>query len=136
MDKQFYVYILASKRNGTLYTGVSSDLVGRVYKHKNETYKGFRGFSSKYGCKMLVYYESVESAEEAIRREKQIKAWKRKWKLNHIEQSNPEWKDLYEDTLWLDSSLRWNDGVLFKLSDNQNTLNYVASYSQEQIVLK
>ena len=96
MSKQFYVYILASKRNGTLYTGVSSDLIGRICKHKTEAYDGF---SKKYGCKILVYYECVDTAEESFRREKQIKAWKREWKLNHIEATNPEWNDLYEDIL-------------------------------------
>ena len=94
--KSFYVYILANKRNGTLYTGVTSALIKRVYEHKNELAPGF---SKKYGTKMLVYYEPVDTAEEAIRREKQIKAWKREWKLNHIEDMNPEWEDLYETIL-------------------------------------
>ena len=96
MQKTFYVYILANKRNGTLYTGVSSALVKRVYDHKQGVVDGF---SKKYGTKMLVYYEAVDSAEEAIRREKQIKAWKREWKLNHIETMNPDWKDLYDGIL-------------------------------------
>jgi putative endonuclease len=96
MNKSFYVYILANKRNGTLYTGVTSSLIKRVYEHKNEFVDGF---SKKYETKMLVYYEPIDSAEEAIRREKQIKAWKREWKLNHIEEMNPEWRDLYAELL-------------------------------------
>jgi putative endonuclease len=96
MNKQFYVYILASKRNGTLYVGVTSNLVKRIFEHKIEQTPGF---SKKYGTKMLVYFEPIFSAEEAIRREKQIKAWKREWKLNHIEEMNPDWVDLYEDIL-------------------------------------
>ena len=96
MEKSIYVYILANKRNGTLYTGVSSSLVKRVYDHKQGIVDGF---SKKYGTKMLVYYEAADSAEEAFRREKQIKAWKREWKLNHIEEMNPYWRDLYDDIL-------------------------------------
>jgi putative endonuclease len=91
--KQFYVYILCSKRNGTLYTGVTSDLVKRVYEHKNNLVDGF---TKKYNVHNLVWYEIHESAESAMTREKQIKKWKRKWKLKLIEQKNPEWIDLYE----------------------------------------
>ncbi len=87
------VYILASKRNGTLYTGVTSDLVGRMYQHRNAV---IEGFTKKYGVHLLVWYEHTESIEAAIQREKQIKRWKREWKLNLIEKENPEWKDLYE----------------------------------------
>jgi len=91
--KQFYVYILCSKRNGTLYTGVTSDLIKRVYQHKNDL---VQGFSKQYGVHQLVWYEVHESSETAITREKQIKKWSRLWKLNLIEQFNPEWNDLYE----------------------------------------
>jgi len=94
MEKQFYVYILASKRNGTLYLGVTSDLVKRVWEHKNGWVDGF---TKKYGVKMLVYYETHESAETAIRREKQIKKWRRAWKLKLIEEKNRQWRDLYVD---------------------------------------
>ena len=90
--KTFYVYLLCSKRNGTLYTGVTSDLVKRVYEHKNDLVDGF---SKKYNVHRLVWYEIHESAESAITREKQIKKWKRAWKLKLIEQTNPEWIDLY-----------------------------------------
>jgi putative endonuclease len=93
VDRQFYVYIMASKRNGTLYIGVTSNLVQRAWQHKEEQ---IEGFSSKYGVKILVYFEVHETAESAIVREKQIKKWNRAWKLNLIEGSNPEWKDLYE----------------------------------------
>ena len=91
--KKFYVYILCSKRNGTLYTGVTSDLVKRVYEHKNNLVDGF---TKKYNVHRLVWYEIHESAESAMTREKQIKKWKRIWKLKLIEQKNPEWIDLYE----------------------------------------
>ena len=94
--KTAYVYIMANRRNGTLYTGVTSDLIGRVYQHKNDLTEGF---SSRYQCHSLVYFEVHESVYEAIRREKQIKAWKRKWKLELIESNNPEWKDLYTELL-------------------------------------
>ena len=91
--KNFYVYILCSKRNGTLYTGVTSDLVKRVYEHKKNLVDGF---TKKYNVHNLVWYEIHESAKSAITREKRIKKWKRKWKLKLIEQKNPEWTDLYE----------------------------------------
>ncbi len=87
------VYILASGRNGTLYVGVTSDLVGRVYQHKHKLVKGF---TEKYGCDKLVYYEMHETMESAITREKQIKAGSRKKKLELIESMNPEWLDLYD----------------------------------------
>lgn len=92
MSKQYYVYILASKRNGTLYIGVTSDIIKRVYEHKNNFVKGF---TQKYDVHNLVYYEIAESVESAINREKQIKRWNRAWKIRLIEKSNPEWKDLY-----------------------------------------
>jgi putative endonuclease len=91
--KRFYVYILSSKRNGTLYTGITSDLIKRVYEHKNNL---IDGFTKKYNVHCLVWYEIHESAESAISREKQIKKWKRAWKMKLIEQYNPEWNDLYE----------------------------------------
>ena len=92
MNKQFYVYIMASRRNGTLYIGISSNLVQRVWQHKNNMVEGF---TEKYNVKHLVYYEVHESAESAITREKQIKKWRRKWKLRLIEEQNPQWEDLY-----------------------------------------
>lgn len=92
--KSFFVYLLASRRNGTLYTGVTSDLVKRVYEHKT---KAVSGFTKKYSVNALVYFEVHDTAETAIKREKQIKEWKREWKLKLIETSNPKWRDLYID---------------------------------------
>jgi putative endonuclease len=91
--KQPCVYIMASRRNGTLYTGVTSDLPKRAFQHREGL---IPGFSAKYGCKILVWYEVHQSMVEAITREKQIKAGSRKKKLALIEALNPEWKDLYE----------------------------------------
>ena len=88
----FYVYLLASKPYGTLYVGVTSDLVKRVFEHKS---KAVRGFTARYGVDALVWLEAHDSIEAAIRREKQIKEWKREWKFNLIEQPNPHWIDLY-----------------------------------------
>ncbi len=93
-DRNYYVYILASKRNGTLYIGVTSDLKRRVYEHRNNLVDGF---TKKYHVHILVYYEGTNNAESAIRREKQFKKWERKWKLELIEKNNPEWKDLYDE---------------------------------------
>ncbi len=90
--KQFFVYIMASRRNGTLYIGVTSNLVQRVWNHKQGLVEGF---TSKYCVKMLVYFEPHETAESAITREKQLKKWERAWKIRLIEESNPEWRDLY-----------------------------------------
>jgi putative endonuclease len=88
-----YVYILANKKNGTLYVGVTSDLAKRVWEHKNKVYQGF---SAKYGVDKLVYYETYEDIEFAIQREKQVKKWNRVWKAQTIMKLNPEWEDLYE----------------------------------------
>jgi len=93
---QYYIYILASKKNGTLYIGVTSDLVRRIYEHKNDLVEGF---TQKYAVHDLVYFEVTESVESAITREKQLKKWNRAWKVNLIEKSNPDWKDLYPDLL-------------------------------------
>lgn len=92
IKNQYYIYILSSKRNGTLYIGVTSNLVKRIYEHKNNI---IEGFSKKYNIHKLVYYEITDDIESAIRREKQLKKWNRKWKMNLIEKNNPEWKDLY-----------------------------------------
>ncbi len=94
MAKQFFVYIMASRRNGTLYVGVTSDLVQRVWHHKEGVVEGF---TSKYAVKMLVYFEPHETAESAITREKQLKKWARAWKIRLIEEVNPGWRDLYGD---------------------------------------
>lgn len=90
--KNYYVYILASQRNGTLYIGVTSDLPKRVWKHKN---KVIESFTSKHNIDMLVHYEVFDDPENAIRREKRLKKWNRAWKTNLIETSNPSWNDLY-----------------------------------------
>ena len=92
MEKNYYTYILANKRNGTLYVGVTSDLIKRVYQHQNNLVEGF---TSKYQVHRLVYYEQHGDVLSAIRREKRLKEWQRKWKLALIEISNPQWKDLY-----------------------------------------
>jgi putative endonuclease len=94
--KEAYVYILASKKNGTLYVGVTSDLCKRIYEHKEGLTEGF---TKKYNVKTLVYYESIECIQSAIQREKQIKKWERAWKLKLIENKNPNWEDLYNAIL-------------------------------------
>ena len=86
--------MLASRRNGTLYVGVTSDLLKRVWEHKNDVVEGF---TKRYGVHSLVWYEPHETMESAIMREKAIKEWKRAWKLDVIEKANPEWKDLYDN---------------------------------------
>jgi len=93
MDKQFYVYILASKRNGTLYIGMTSNLVKRIWEHKNDK---INGFTKTYKIKMLVYFEAHNNVEIALTREKQIKKWSTAWKLRLIEEKNPSWNDLYD----------------------------------------
>jgi len=92
--KQYYVYILASKRNGTLYIGVTNNLVRRVNEHKQKTVEGF---TERYNVNILVYYEIFDDIRLAIVREKRLKAWKREWKIRLIEERNPEWKDLYNE---------------------------------------
>jgi putative endonuclease len=94
--KQPAVYIMASRRNGTIYTGVTSDLPKRVWQHKT----GSTGFTARYGCKLLVWYELHGEIPAAIAREKQLKAGSRKRKLALIEAMNPEWADLYESIVW------------------------------------
>ncbi len=95
-DYNYYVYILASKRNGTLYTGITNDLVRRVWEHRNGYVKGF---THKYGVKILVWFEHHVDVYEAIAREKRIKRWRRKWKLALIEEMNPGWSDLYDELM-------------------------------------
>ena len=94
--KQPAVYILASKRNGTLYIGVTSDLVQRVWQHKNDVVEGF---TKKYGVHTLVYFELHDDMENAILREKRLKKWNRDWKLRLIEEKNPDWNDLYSSII-------------------------------------
>jgi len=94
MTKQPAVYIVASKRNGTLYVGVTSDLQQRVWEHTNDLAEGF---TKRYGVHLLVYYDLHPDMVSAITREKQIKKWNRAWKLELIEEKNPDWKDLWEE---------------------------------------
>ena len=89
----FYVYILASKRNGTLYIGMTDDLSRRVYQHRTGEVPGF---TRRYGVKQLVWYDVFESRDAAFSRERQMKEWQRAWKIKLIEASNPDWSDLYE----------------------------------------
>ena len=96
MQKQPAVYILSNKRNGTLYTGVTSDLIKRIWQHRNDLVDGF---SKTYSTHLLVYYEMHGDMISAITREKQIKAWKREWKINVIEEFNPYWRDLYPEII-------------------------------------
>jgi putative endonuclease len=91
--RTYWVYILASRKHGTLYVGMTSDLPGRVYEHREGLTPGF---TSRYGVRMLVYFESFGIVEDAIAREKQLKRWRRDWKINLIERSNPEWADLFD----------------------------------------
>ena len=92
--RTYFVYIMASKRNGTLYIGYTSDLARRMYEHKSGA---VRGFSERYGTRMLVHYETFEDARLAQQRERSLKRWNRKWKLELIEKRNPRWRDLYDD---------------------------------------
>jgi len=97
----YYVYILASARNGTLYVGVTNDLARRVFEHRNDL---IGGFTKKYGVHVLVYYEVFGDVYAAIQREKRLKKWKRAWKVELIERHNPKWIDLYD-----------NEGQIFPL---------------------
>jgi putative endonuclease len=91
-DRTYYVYILACRKNGTLYIGVTSDLARRVYEHKE---KMIEGFTKKYGVDKLVYFEQTQDVQSALEWEKQLKKWNRQWKVELIEKSNPDWLDLY-----------------------------------------
>jgi putative endonuclease len=92
----YFIYILTNKKFGTLYIGITRDLVRRIYEHKE---KLLDGFSKKYGLDKLVYYEIFDSVIDAISREKQLKNWKREWKIELIKKMNPEWKDLYSEVI-------------------------------------
>ena len=94
--RKYFIYIMASQRNGTLYIGVTNDIVRRVYEHKNGLIKGF---TKEYKVHQLVYVEETDDVSAALTREKQLKKWKRSWKLRLIETINPEWKDLYESCI-------------------------------------
>ncbi|HZX79176.1 GIY-YIG nuclease family protein [Lysobacter sp.] len=114
MQKQPCVYLLASSRNGTLYLGVTSNLVKRTWQHRE---RAIEGFSDRYHVTRLVWYELHESMESAIQREKRIKKWNREWKLRLVDEMNPSWRDLWPDVVGttpkatsMDSRLRGNDG--------------------------
>jgi putative endonuclease len=94
--KQPCVYILASRRNGTLYAGVTSDLIQRIWQHRNDQVEGF---TKRYGVHKLVWYETCDDMRAAIAREKALKEWKRAWKIRLIQETNPEWNDLYDELL-------------------------------------
>jgi len=94
--KQGFVYIMSNKPEGTLYIGVTSNIIKRIYEHKNNLVDGF---TKQYNLKTLVYYEIFDDIEEAIKREKQLKNWQRNWKIKLIKKQNPNWKDLYEGIL-------------------------------------
>ena len=93
MEKAGFVYIMASRRNGTVYLGVTSDLPKRIWEHRNDI---VGGFTRKYGCHLLVWYEAHDSIDAARQRELQMKEWKRAWKVREIEGFNPDWEDLYD----------------------------------------
>ena len=94
MSKALYIYILASKKNGTLYIGVTNDLKRRIYEHKNNL---IEGFTQKYQVHRLVYFEKIDDVYQALLREKRLKKWNREWKIKLIEGNNPEWNDLYSE---------------------------------------
>ncbi len=94
MDKTYFVYILASQRNGTLYIGVTNDLIRRAHEHKSEV---IAGFTKQYGVHCLVHFEQFDDPRLAIQREKNLKHWLRDWKVALIEKSNPTWRDLYDE---------------------------------------
>ena len=95
-DHDYFVYIMASKKKGTLYIGVTNDLVRRVFEHKNDL---IEGFTKKYKVHTLVHYEHTNDIHSAIEREKMIKKWNRQWKIDLVEKKNPDWKDLYPELL-------------------------------------
>jgi putative endonuclease len=94
VEREYFVYILASERNGTLYIGVTNDLIRRIHEHKSDV---VAGFTEKYGVHRLVHFESFSDVELAIQREKNLKHWVRRWKVELIEKTNPTWRDLYEE---------------------------------------
>ena len=112
MRQPSYVYIMSNRKNGTTYIGITSDIVKHVYEHKHGV---ARGFTHKYNLHTLVHYEVFDGIEYAIAREKQLKAWKKTWKVELIEKQNPEWKDLYPYILGLadgDPDFRQDDVIV------------------------
>ena len=118
--KQYYVYILANEKRGTLYTGITNNLRRRAYEHKNDI---IEGFTKKYRVHRLVYFERFRDVRAAIFREKQIKAWKRQWKVKMIEMCNPCWEDLFETEDALVSFLRRQESIVCaKTVDSKSSL--------------
>ena len=97
--KKYYIYILASKRNGTLYIGITDNIARRIYEHRNNL---IEGFTKKYGVHRLVYVEAYHYVWDALKREKQLKKWNRAWKIALIEKENPNWADLYETLIGIE----------------------------------
>jgi putative endonuclease len=126
----YYVYILASKRNGTLYIGVTNDLQRRVYEHKAGL---LDGFTKRYGVHMLVHFEQTNDIQAALQREKQLKKWNRAWKIRLIEETNPGWKDMslewdgLERQGAVDSRLRGNDILRAPVVDRKHAHVLMAS---------
>ena len=110
--KTFWVYILANTKRGVMYVGVTSALTQRISRHRNGT---FEGFTKRYGCKMLVWFESFSEPHLAIAREKKLKRWRRQWKFALIEAGNPEWRDLWWDLVGPDR-VRLTDEMLASLA--------------------
>jgi putative endonuclease len=110
-NQTYYVYILASKKNGTLYIGVTNNLIRRVLEHKEKIIKGF---PEKYKIDKLVYYETYRFVNDAIKREKVLKEWNRKWKINLIEKSNMEWKDLFYGIASKEEIESMNEFIFFR----------------------
>lgn len=100
--KTYFVYIMASRRNGTLYIGVTNDVLRRAWEHKQGE---VAGFTKRYGVKILVYYETFDDIDTAIVREKQVKKWNRAWKLRLIEEKNPDWRDLYDELVAIETAV-------------------------------
>ena len=110
-ERRYFVYILASKRNGTMYVGVIGNLAGRVAEHRDDL---LEGFTKKYGVHQLIWFEEFADIHDAIQREKRIKKWRRAWKLELIEKANPDWRDLFDQIVRLDSRFRGNDKIRYR----------------------
>ena len=117
MEHVYFVYILAKKRNGTLYIGVTNNLTRRVLEHKD---KYIKGFTAKYNVDKLVYYESYKYINDAIQRESNLKAWKRKWKIELIEEVNKYWEDLFYDLTSEEEIKGLRENIEYRMSIEQN----------------
>ena len=117
MDHVYFVYILANKRNGTLYIGVTNDLTRRIIEHK---YKYIKGITEKYKVDKLFYYETFKYINDAIQRESNLKAWKRKWKIELMEEENKYWKDLFYDLTSEEEIQGIRENIEYRISNDQN----------------